>query len=80
MTTSSSEDTASIDVDLESDEQIVPFVHNLGGEVDVQGYDAAGNPVGHVVTIPVTAMEVEVVVLPGTVARLTAQLQQDHAL
>lgn len=54
------------------DAQIVVFVHDLDGPVVITAFDADGDPVGYVADIEITANEVEVVVVPGTVTRLVA--------
>lgn len=62
---------AELDV-VDPEEPIVPFVHKLGGPVVVTAFAPNGDRVGYVADIDISADEVEVVVVPGTVARLVA--------
>lgn len=57
--------------------RIVEFVHGLGGPVQVHAYSETGAPVGYNACIEISDDEVEVVVVPGTVARLVAQRIDD---
>lgn len=53
--------------------QVVEFVHGLGTEdVDVTAFDVDGNRIGIPWITPISPDEVEVVVVPGTCARLVA--------
>jgi hypothetical protein len=55
------------------EDRIVAFVHRLGGPALIRAYDHEGNPIGYEASNEITADEVEVIVVPGTVARLTAE-------
>lgn len=67
-----------VDCEVAAQDDIVGFVHNLGGPVDVTAFDAEGNRVGYVLATHITDDEVEVIVVPGTVARLRAELSPDE--
>lgn len=58
-------------VECEAASGITPFVHNLGGPVDVIGITAEGETIG-VIANPITDDEVEVVDPTGTAVRLRA--------
>ncbi len=59
--------------------QVVEFVHGLGGPIVLTAYDVEGREVGWLADVPITDNEVEVVIVPGTVARLVAELAPDPA-
>lgn len=67
MTTS----TAVAECDVPFQQDIIAFVHRLGGPVDVVGLTAEGEQIG-VIANPITADEVEVVDPTGTAVRLRA--------
>lgn len=71
MTSTQQQDERSATHEVGPDDQIVEFVHNLGGPVIIKAY-AYDEPVGYVADIEITSNEVEVVVVPGTVTRLVA--------
>jgi hypothetical protein len=54
-----------------AEDQVVAFVHNLGGPVVITAYDG-DDQVGYIADVEITPNEVEVVVVPGTVTRLVA--------
>lgn len=59
--------------EVAAETQVVEFVHGLGTEdVDISAYDGEGNPMGVPWVTPISPDEVEVVVVPGTTARLVA--------
>lgn len=63
--------TPPISVTCEAAGTVTPFVHNLGGPVDVIGYDATDERVGVIVN-PITDDEVEVIDPSGLAIRLVA--------
>lgn len=71
MTDTQQQDERTATYEVGADEQIVGFVHNLGGPVVVRAF-AYDEPVGYVADIEISPNEVEVVVVPGTVTRLVA--------
>lgn len=66
--------------DVPTEQDIVSFVHRLGGPVDVVAFDAEGNRVG-VIANPITDDEVEVVDPTGLAVRLraTPAVEDDEA-
>jgi hypothetical protein len=58
---------------IDPDEPTVPFRHGLGGEVTVAAYGHDGEPIGYHGAFVIDENEVEVMVVPGTVARLVAE-------
>lgn len=64
--------TVSVECEVAAQTDLVPFVHNLGCHVTITGYDTEGNQVGYVAAVPIDENEVEIVVVPGTIARLVA--------
>lgn len=63
--------------ECESTGVVTAFVHNLGGDVDVIGYDDAGDRVGVIVN-PITDNEVEVIDSTETAVRLVATPAADE--
>lgn len=66
------QDECRAECEVAAQDQVVAFVHGLGGPVVINAYDATGERVGYIADVDITADEVEVVVVPGTVARLVA--------
>lgn len=60
--------------DVKPDDQIVAFIHGLGGPVEITAFDADGDRVGYLVANPISDVETEVIVIPGTATRLVAEL------
>lgn len=67
---STAERSKSCEVGAQAD--VVEFVHGLGGPVIVTAYAADGAQVGYLMANEISDDEVEVWVVPGTVARLVA--------
>lgn len=73
MTAPETQEDRRAECKVAADTQVVEFVHGLGTEdVDITAFDDDGNPIGVPWVTPISPDEVEVVVVPGTTARLVA--------
>jgi hypothetical protein len=74
MTTPQATQLPSVRIQVPTGNDIVEFVHGLGGDVDITAFDATGDPAPFGIVIPISDDEVAVHVHPGQVDALVATL------
>lgn len=62
----------SVETEVPAQADIVSVLHRFGGPADIVGYGSTGERVGYVTAVEISPDETEVVVVPGTIARLVA--------